>query len=141
MLFSAEIFISAGEWVVQMPTLTEENSQFLQSGPQEVSLVMGRGTCSTSTVASPTKARQSCGGRQRHLIPSGRTGNGKRNALNVNSCKSNKGKTELRWKTAPPHPIRTDCTSNVTRQNSLLTGRTSLWSALYNGDQVLLGKL
>ena len=38
-LLSAEIFISIGEWV-QMPTLTEENSQFLRSGSQEVSLVM-----------------------------------------------------------------------------------------------------
>ena len=32
--YSAEIFIR--DWVVQMPTLTEENSQFLQSGFQEV---------------------------------------------------------------------------------------------------------
>ena len=44
-LLSAEIFISTGEWGeglgVQMPTLTEENSQFLWSGSQEVvSLVM-----------------------------------------------------------------------------------------------------
>ena len=39
-VLSAEMFISTGEWGVQMPTLTEENSQFLQSGPQEVSLVM-----------------------------------------------------------------------------------------------------
>ena len=38
-LLSAEIFISTGE---QMPTLTEENRQFLRSGAQEVSLVMGK---------------------------------------------------------------------------------------------------
>ena len=39
-LLSAEIFISTGEWGVQMPTLTDQNSQFLRSEPQEVSLVM-----------------------------------------------------------------------------------------------------
>ena len=44
-LLSAEIFISIGEWGVQRPTLTEENSQFLRSGPQEVSLVMVRWEC------------------------------------------------------------------------------------------------
>ena len=39
-LLSAEIFISAGEWGVPMPTLTDENRQFLRPGSQEVSLVM-----------------------------------------------------------------------------------------------------
>ena len=39
-LLSGEIFISTGEWGVQMPTLTQENSQFMQWGPQEVSLIM-----------------------------------------------------------------------------------------------------
>ena len=37
---SAEIFISTGEWGVQMPPLTYENSHFLRSGPQEATLVM-----------------------------------------------------------------------------------------------------
>ena len=41
-LLSAEIFISTGEWGVQMPPLTYENSHFLQSGPQEATLVMKR---------------------------------------------------------------------------------------------------
>ena len=40
-LLSAEIFISTGEWGVQMPPLTSENSHFLRSGPQEATLVMG----------------------------------------------------------------------------------------------------
>ena len=39
-LLSAEIFISTGEWGVQMPPLTSENSHFLLSGPQEATLVM-----------------------------------------------------------------------------------------------------
>ena len=39
-LLSAEIFISTGEWAVQMPPLTSENSHFLRSGPQEATLVM-----------------------------------------------------------------------------------------------------
>ena len=39
-LLSAEIFISTGEWRVQMPPLTSENSHFLRSGPQEAALVM-----------------------------------------------------------------------------------------------------
>ena len=39
-LLSAEIFISTGEWGVQMPPLTSENSHFLQSGPQGSTLVM-----------------------------------------------------------------------------------------------------
>ena len=39
-LLSAEIFISTGEWGVQMPPLTSENSHFLWSGPQEATLVM-----------------------------------------------------------------------------------------------------
>ena len=39
-LLFAEIFISTGEWGVQMPPLTAENSHFLQSGPQEATLVM-----------------------------------------------------------------------------------------------------
>ena len=39
-LLSAEIFISTGEWGVQMPSLTSENSHFLRSGPQETTLVM-----------------------------------------------------------------------------------------------------
>ena len=39
-LLSAEIFISTGEWGVQMPPLTSENSYFLRSGPQEATLVM-----------------------------------------------------------------------------------------------------
>ena len=39
-LLSAEIFISTGEWGVQMPPLTSENSHFLRSGPQEAILVM-----------------------------------------------------------------------------------------------------
>ena len=38
----AEIFTSTGEWGVQMSTLTGENSQFLWSGTQEVSLVCMR---------------------------------------------------------------------------------------------------
>ena len=40
-LLSAEIFISTGEWGVQMPPLTTENSHFLRSGSQEAALVMG----------------------------------------------------------------------------------------------------
>ena len=40
-LLSLEIFISTGEWGVQMPLLTYENSHFLRSGPQEATLVMG----------------------------------------------------------------------------------------------------
>ena len=39
-LLSTEIFISTGEWGVQMPPLTSENSHFLRSGPQEATLVM-----------------------------------------------------------------------------------------------------
>ena len=39
-LLSAEIFISTGEWGVQMPPLTSENSHFLRSGPQGSTLVM-----------------------------------------------------------------------------------------------------
>ena len=39
-LLSAEIFISTGEWGVQMPPLTAENRHFLRSGPQEATLVM-----------------------------------------------------------------------------------------------------
>ena len=39
-LLSAEIFISTGEWGVQMPPVTSENSHFLRSGPQEATLVM-----------------------------------------------------------------------------------------------------
>ena len=39
-LLSAEIFISTGEWGVQMPPLTSENSHFLRSGPQGATLVM-----------------------------------------------------------------------------------------------------
>ena len=31
-LLSAGIFINTGEWGVQMPTLTDKNSQFLRSG-------------------------------------------------------------------------------------------------------------
>ena len=41
-LLSAEIFISTGEWGVQMPPLTSENSHFLRLGPQGAILVMGR---------------------------------------------------------------------------------------------------
>ena len=43
-LLSAEIFISTGEWGVQMPPLTSENSHFLRSGPQEATLVMRIGS-------------------------------------------------------------------------------------------------
>ena len=39
-LLSAEIFINTGEWGVQMPPLTSENSYFLRSGPQGATLVM-----------------------------------------------------------------------------------------------------
>ena len=39
-VLSAEIFISTGEWGVQMPPLTSENSYFLRSGPQGATLVM-----------------------------------------------------------------------------------------------------
>ena len=39
-LLSAEIFISTGEWGVQMPPLTSENSHFPRSGPQEATLAM-----------------------------------------------------------------------------------------------------
>ena len=39
-LLSAEIFISTGEWGVQMPPLTSENSYFLRPGPQGATLVM-----------------------------------------------------------------------------------------------------
>ena len=39
-LLSAEIFISTGEWGVQMPPLTAENIHFLRSGSQEAALVM-----------------------------------------------------------------------------------------------------
>ena len=39
-LLSAEIFISTGEWGVQMPPLTSENTHFPRSGPQEATLVM-----------------------------------------------------------------------------------------------------
>ena len=41
-LLSADIFIRTGEWGVQMPPLTSENSHFLRSGPQEATLVMNR---------------------------------------------------------------------------------------------------
>ena len=40
LVLSAEIFISTGEWGVQMPPLAAENSHFLRSGPQEAALVM-----------------------------------------------------------------------------------------------------
>ena len=39
-LLFAKIFISTGEWGVQMPPLTAENSHFLRSGPKEATLVM-----------------------------------------------------------------------------------------------------
>ena len=39
-LLSAEIFISTGEWGVQMPPLTAENSHLLRSGSQGTTLVM-----------------------------------------------------------------------------------------------------
>ena len=39
-LLSAEIFISTGEWGVQMPPLTAENSHLLWSGSQGATLVM-----------------------------------------------------------------------------------------------------
>ena len=39
-LLSADIFISTGEWGVQMPPQTAENSHFLWSGSQEAALVM-----------------------------------------------------------------------------------------------------
>ena len=39
-LLSAKIFISTGEWGVQMPPLTAENSHFLRSGTQGAPLVM-----------------------------------------------------------------------------------------------------
>ena len=39
-LLSAEIFISTGEWEVQMPPLISENSHFLRSGAQGAALVM-----------------------------------------------------------------------------------------------------
>ena len=39
-LLSAEIYISKGEWGVQMPPLTSDNSHFLRSVPQEATLVM-----------------------------------------------------------------------------------------------------
>ena len=39
-LLSAEIFISTGEWGVQMPPLTAENSHLLRSGSQGATLVM-----------------------------------------------------------------------------------------------------
>ena len=39
-LLSAEIFISTGEWGVQMPPLTAENSDLLRSGSQGATLVM-----------------------------------------------------------------------------------------------------
>ena len=39
-LLSADIYISTGEWGVQMPPLTDENSHFLRSGPQGAALVM-----------------------------------------------------------------------------------------------------
>ena len=39
-LLSAEIFISTGEWGVQMPPLTAENSHFLRSGSQGATLGM-----------------------------------------------------------------------------------------------------
>ena len=46
-LLSAEIVISTGEWGVQMPPLTSENSHFLRSMPQEANLVIkcGAGVC------------------------------------------------------------------------------------------------
>ena len=39
-LLSAKIFISTGEWGVQMPQLTAENSHLLRSGSQGAALVM-----------------------------------------------------------------------------------------------------
>ena len=39
-LLSAEIFISTGEWGVQMPPLTAENSHLLRSESQGTTLVM-----------------------------------------------------------------------------------------------------
>ena len=41
-LLSAEIFTITGEWGIQMPPLTAENSHFLRSGTQEAALVMVR---------------------------------------------------------------------------------------------------
>ena len=39
-LLSADMFISTGEWGVQMPPLTAENSHLLRSGSQGAALVM-----------------------------------------------------------------------------------------------------
>ena len=56
-LLSAEIFISTGEWGVQMPPLTSENSYFLWSGPQGATLVMPRvGTSGAQPAATVTAA-------------------------------------------------------------------------------------
>ena len=47
-LLSAEIFISTGEWGVQMSPLTAENSHLLRSGSQWAALVMRRSFLSFS---------------------------------------------------------------------------------------------
>ena len=54
-LLSAEIFISTGEWGVQMPPLTSENSYFLRSGPQGATLVMWQGGVLKKTVVTPAR--------------------------------------------------------------------------------------
>ena len=55
-LLSAEIFISTGEWGVQIPPLTSENSHFLRSGPQEAILVMNA-ICKKSSILLDTEGR------------------------------------------------------------------------------------
>ena len=57
-LLSAEIFISTGEWGVQMPPLTSENSHFLRSGPQEATLVMGLNTQNKSAFLSENNSSE-----------------------------------------------------------------------------------
>ena len=54
-LLSAEIFISTGEWGVQMPPLTAENSHLLRSGSQGATLVMwsGEGCLDLISASSP----------------------------------------------------------------------------------------
>ena len=54
-LLSGEIFISTGEWGVQMPPLTSENSHFLRSGPQEATLVMSHVTSEFPAQAPVTR--------------------------------------------------------------------------------------
>ena len=68
-LLSAEIFISTGEWGVQMPPLTSENSYFLRSGPQGATLVMTVFDDKSTMVQVMAWCHQACC----HMLPYGIT--------------------------------------------------------------------